>query len=55
MVSHGSTKPTREIEIGHFITPRAWRRYTAHLRGHVGRPSQDAGRERGRAWGMYLY
>ena len=36
MVSHGSTKDHKGIEIDKLITHRSWRRYIAHLEGPCG-------------------
>lgn len=55
MVSYGSTNPTREIEIGHLITHRVWKRYTVHPRGPHGEVKSGCRQgRRGRTWGMYL-
>ena len=44
MVSHGSTKTTRESETEKLITHRSWTRYMAHLKGLHGMSQQSAGR-----------
>lgn len=55
MVSYGSAKDHKGIEIERFISHRSWRKYMDALRGHTGRSRQGAGRESCRTWGTHLY